>query len=90
MDENSFEDLMKIQRLTASHLARESEMDDTIKVLGIIQSMIPNKEGMIQVESLLVECSQEGFTNSQVLRVLDKLKEDKMISEPKQGYIVLE
>tara|TARA_Y100000031_G_scaffold132714_1_gene154029 strand:- start:2454 stop:2726 length:273 start_codon:yes stop_codon:yes gene_type:complete len=90
MDESSFDDLMKIQRMTASHLARESEVDDTITVLTTIQGMVPNKEGLIQVESVLIECSHNGMPNSKVGAIIEKLKEDGLVSEPKQGYLRLE
>ena len=90
MDEATFEELMKIQSLTASSLANESEMDDTIKVLSIIREVVPTTGGLIQVESVLVECRAQGYPDSKVLRILEKLKEDKLISESKRGYVRLE
>ena len=78
MANSDFEDLMRIQRMMASRVAQEVEVDNKIKLLDIIRDMPEGKRG-IPVEKILVEARIQGLTDSETMRLLDMLKSDGLL-----------
>ncbi|MCA9477816.1 MAG: hypothetical protein KC535_01580 [Nanoarchaeota archaeon] len=76
----------QIQRNIALRLARESQMDRTIDVMSIIQSLVPDSRGRISTEAILIEAQQHGMTESQVDNTLDELARTRMITLG-DGYV---
>ena len=70
----------EIQRNMAIRLARESAMDRTIDVMSIIQSLVPDKDGKISMEAVLIEAQHQGMTEDQVDEILLTLSRQKMIA----------
>ncbi len=89
MNPNDFEELLRVQRMMASKIAEERSYDVKIKLLEIIQSLNSARNKKIQIENILVEAQMEGLSESEILRLLDELKKDRLISEPEEGYIKL-
>ena len=87
MDEAEFEELLRIQRMTLRAVTNESETDDKIKLMSIINNMMIGGRKKIQKESVIIEAQLEGMTETDVDRVLDLLKKDRMITEPEEGYV---
>ncbi|RME53025.1 hypothetical protein D6783_03115 [Candidatus Woesearchaeota archaeon] len=81
-----FDELMRIQRLMASRIAQEVDTDNTIKLLSIIRDLSPTGK-KIPKESVILEARAQGMLDTEVLRLLDQLKRDDMITEPEQGYV---
>ncbi len=73
--------------MMASRIVQEDEVDSKIKLFDIIRGMVTPKKKKIQIEELIVEASLDGMTETDVDRLLDKLKEDHMVYEPEPGYI---
>lgn len=89
MDDFDFDRLMEIQRMTASRIRQESEVDNKIKILDIINDLTTTKGKKVQVEGLIIEAGVEGLAESEVITTIDALKSDGLIKEPESGYIQL-
>ena len=76
----------QIQRNIALRLTRESAMDQTIDVMSIIQTLIPDKAGRISTEAILIEAQYKGLTESQVDATLLELNRQGMIALG-DGYV---
>lgn len=87
MDEAEFEELMRIQRMALRTVTNESETDDKIKLMNIINNMVTDKKKKIHKESILLEAQLEGMGETDVDRFIDLLKKDRMIAEPEEGFI---
>jgi hypothetical protein len=83
-----FEDLHNIQKNMASRLAREVELDRSIELMSIIQSMIPDKTGKIPIDAVIVEASYSNFSEEDVVRILDTLKRNQSIKLT-EGFVIL-
>ena len=70
----------EIQRNMAIRLARESHMDRTIDVMSIIQSLVPDANGKILLEAILIEAQQHGMTEADVDSTLEELARTRMIT----------
>jgi DNA replicative helicase MCM subunit Mcm2 (Cdc46/Mcm family) len=89
MDEADFEDLMRIQRMMASRLAQETEQDNQIKVLDVINSMLTGKKKKVATEEVIIECVAQGMTEGEVTATISRLKTDRLITEPEPGFLTL-
>lgn len=87
MDEAEFEELMRIQRMALRSVTNESETDDKIKLINIINSLLTGNKKKIQKESIIIEAQLEGMTETDVDRVLDLLKRDRLVREPEAGFV---
>lgn len=83
-----FDDIMRIQRQMLGRIARENEMDKKIELLQIIQSIRPQKDGRIQIETILLEAQYSGMVEGEVMDLLDELSKDNLIRE-EPGFIRL-
>ncbi|MBU1198633.1 MAG: hypothetical protein KKF46_04350 [Nanoarchaeota archaeon] len=88
MDEAEFEELMRIQRMTLRTVTNESETDDKIKLMNIINDLVTDKNKKIQKESILLEAQVEGMAETEIERILGLLKSDRFIREIEDGFII--
>ncbi len=89
MEPNDFEELLKIQRTMASRIVEESTTDAKIKLYNLISSITTGKKKRIPLEQIIIVAEEEGFTEREVMRTLDELKADNMVSEPEEGFITI-
>ena len=83
---DDFDRLMEIQRMTASNIRQESEVDNKIKVLEILADLsVSNKR--IQIEEIIIEAGIRGLTESEVMNTLKQLESDRIIKRYSDGYI---
>ena len=75
----AFDSLFDIQKNMANRLAREVELDKSIELMSIIQSLIPDKTGKIPIDSIIIEASYFNFTEEEVLSYLQILKRNSSI-----------
>ena len=87
MDEAEFEELMRIQRMALRSVTNESETDDKIKLMNIINSLLTGNKKKIQKESIIIEAQLQGMTETDIDRFLELLKRDRMIKEPEPGFV---
>ncbi|MBC8494949.1 hypothetical protein H8D36_02235 [archaeon] len=89
MDDFDFDKLMEIQRMTASRIRQESEVDNKIKILDILNDLTTRPGKKIQVEAVILEGAAQGLAESEVLATLDALTSDGMLIKPDIGYVQL-
>jgi|FLOH01.1.fsa_nt_gi DNA replicative helicase MCM subunit Mcm2 (Cdc46/Mcm family) len=89
MDDSEFDRLMEIQRMTASSIRQESEVDNKIKVLDVLNELTATKGKKVQVEEVIIECGMVGLSEAEVMITLDTLKADGMLMFPESGYVQL-
>lgn len=89
MDDSDFDRLMEIQRMTAASIRQESEVDNKIKILDILNGLTATKGKKIQVEEVIIEAGIQGLAEAEVMSTLDALKADRMVKEPEIGYVQL-
>ncbi|MFP4524285.1 MAG: hypothetical protein ACLFO2_03165 [Candidatus Woesearchaeota archaeon] len=87
MDQNDFNDLLKIQRMMASRLMEESTVDNKIKLLDVINRLVTDRNRKVQKETVLVQAQEEGFSEEEALRLIQTLLDDRLIIEPEPGYV---
>jgi len=75
----AFDDLFDIQRNMANRLAREVELDKSIELMSIIQSLIPDKSGKIPIDSIILEARYSNFSEEDVLKYLQILRRNSSI-----------
>jgi DNA replicative helicase MCM subunit Mcm2 (Cdc46/Mcm family) len=87
MDQADFEDLMRRQNMMLRSVADESETDSKIKLMGIINDLVTDRNKKVHKEAVLIEAEMQGMDEAEVERVLVQLKADHMIIEPELGFI---
>jgi len=88
MDQSSFDDLLKIQRMMASKIIDETSMDAKIKLLDIISSLSTGKNKQIAIEHIILEAEAEGIQEPQTMMMLDELKRDGMVQDNGEGFVI--
>ncbi|MBN1275622.1 hypothetical protein JXA12_05020 [Candidatus Woesearchaeota archaeon] len=87
MDQNDFNDLLRIQRMMASRIIQETTVDNKIKLLDLINKLVTDRNRKVQTETIIIEAQAEGFTEAEALRLIDDLIDDHLITQPEPGYI---
>ncbi|MBD3208986.1 hypothetical protein GF367_01025 [Candidatus Woesearchaeota archaeon] len=87
MDQNDFNELLKIQRMMASRIIQETTVDNKIKLLDLINRLVTDRNKKAQKETIIVEAQAEGFSETETLRLIEELLEDNLIIEPEPGYL---
>ncbi len=85
MDSDEFDELMKIQKRAASRIIEESNEDDKISLITIINELSVSKK-RIPVESVILEAEQQDISESTAISLLDQLKKDRII-KVEEGFI---
>jgi hypothetical protein len=88
LDETEFDELIRIQRQMAGMIARESEVDNKIKIIEIVDSLTSPKRKKIQVETILIEAHLQGLSERETLFVIEQLKSDNIIAQSDPGYVI--
>ena len=83
---DNFDDLLNIQRNIERKAKEEVETDRTIELMNLINSLVPDDK-MVQLEHIYIAASQKGFTEKQVNEVLRKYIHEKIMYQPRVGYI---
>ena len=87
MNEEEFQDLMRQQRMLAQSIVQESSTDSKIKLLDIINELVTPKNKKIQIESVILEAANQGFTENETITLIDELKKDHVVYETEQGFL---
>jgi hypothetical protein len=89
MDQTSFDDLLRVQRMMASKIMDETSMDTKIKLLDILRDIVPGKNKAISIEHVILEAEREGIIENEVIAILDDLIRDGMVREAGDSSIIL-
>lgn len=88
LDETEFEEIIKIQNRMAQMVARETEVDDKIKVISIFDELVgAQKKKRVPKEALIIEAVSQGMTEKEVLDLIEKIKSDGIFVESEPGYL---
>ena len=83
---SNFDEIYNIQKQMGSRLRRELEMDKKLKLLRIVQDLVPLKQAL-PTEQLMIEAQNHGFSEEDVRTLLEELVTDKVVFFPKEGFI---
>jgi DNA replicative helicase MCM subunit Mcm2 (Cdc46/Mcm family) len=86
LDGTEFDEVMRLQRQMATSMINDFELDSKIKVLTIFEE-VSGKKKIAQTEKLLVEAEHQGMTEVEITATIEKLKGDRILFEPKPGYL---
>lgn len=75
----AFDNLFDIQKNMANRLAREEELDKSIELMSIIQSLIPDKQGKIPIDLIILEARYFNLSEEDVLNYLQILRRNGSI-----------
>lgn len=89
MNDEEFQEIMRLQQMMSKRIMNEQTVDRKVDVLSIINDMTNGTKKSIQVESVVLEATQNGFSEGEVLPVLDELDRDGLISLLGDGYLRL-
>lgn len=87
MDQSDFDELIRSQNSMLRSVAAESETDSKIRMMGIINDLVTDRNRKVQKEAVLVEAETQGIFESEAERIMDLLLADGMIIEPEPGYV---
>ncbi|MFP4523139.1 MAG: hypothetical protein ACLFNM_01140 [Candidatus Woesearchaeota archaeon] len=71
----------QIQTNMAQRLARDRQLDRTVDLLSLLQTLVTDKFGRVRKETLLFEAEQIGFGEDEVYALLDKLIAQHILKE---------
>lgn len=80
------EEIMNLQRRMASRVVQENEMELQLKVLDIIQSLVPNAQKQVQKAKILTVAEMEGISADDTARILKTLEDLGYIKQVSPGY----
>ena len=80
------ESIMNLHRRMASRVVQENEMEMQMKVLEIIQSLVPNANKQIQKAKILTVAEMEGIEYDECTRILKTLEDLGYIKQVTPGY----
>lgn len=87
MNPTEFDELLRIQRMMASRIIQETSVDNKIKLLDLINKLVSDRNRKVQKEVIIYEAQGEGFSEDEIIRLMDELIEDGLIAEPEMGYV---
>jgi predicted transcriptional regulator of viral defense system len=70
----------------ASRVVQEDEMEQQLKLLDIIQSLVPNAQKQIQKAKILTVAEMEGISTEQTMRLLHTLEQMGYVKQVSPGY----
>ena len=73
--------------MVAMRIVQETSVDNKIKLLDIINGLVTDKNKKIQIEQVVIEAVNEGFTEHEVYDLIDQLKQDHLIYETAPGFL---
>jgi len=77
-DRLEFDEIVRIQNLMASNIARENEVDRKLDIIEII-NQLKGKKKFVQVEEVIVEARYQNINENEVLKILDELEKDDVL-----------
>lgn len=80
------DEIMALHRKMASRVVQENEMELQLKVLEIVQSLVPNAQKQIQKAKILTVAEMEGISADQTARILKTLEDMGYIRQATPGY----
>jgi predicted transcriptional regulator of viral defense system len=80
------DEIMAMHRRMASRVVQENEMELQMKVLEIVQSLVPNAQKQIQKAKILTVAEMEGIGYEQTTRILKTLEDMGYIKQVTPGY----
>ena len=87
MNEDDFQEIIRVQQLMSQRLLQEHKTDNKIDLLNLIQELSENGKKRVQVEALLIEAQLANMTEREAINLLDELERDQLITRPKTGWI---
>lgn len=87
MNEDDFQEIIKVQQLMSQRLMQERKTDSKIDLLNLIQDMSENGKKPVQVEALLIEAQLTNISEREATNLLEELQRDHLIARPKTGWI---
>jgi DNA replicative helicase MCM subunit Mcm2 (Cdc46/Mcm family) len=87
MDQADFDEIMRRQNMMLRSVADESETDSKIKLMGIINDLVTDRNKKVHKEAVIIEAGLQGIDEAEVERILIMLKDDHMVIEPEPGFI---
>jgi hypothetical protein len=82
-----FNKLMEYQNMLQERLRTEQQIDRKIELLSVINQLTMGPKNLVQKEHLILEAQSQGFTESEIDILVDKLIKENIIYEPMPGYI---
>jgi DNA-binding IclR family transcriptional regulator len=80
------DEILDLHRKLASRVVQENEMEQQLKLLDIIQSLVPNAQKQIQKAKILTVAEMEGIPAEQTMRLLQTLEQMGYIKQLSPGY----
>lgn len=87
MNPDDFQDLLRVQRMMAAKIIQESSVDNKLKLLDLINKLVTDRNRKVQVEVIIYEAQNEGFTDREAFRLIEELIDDGFIMQPEHGYV---
>lgn len=87
MNEDDFQEIIRVQQLMSQRLLQEHKTDNKIDLLNLINEMTENGKKPVQVEGLLIEAQLQNITEREATNLLEELERDQLITRPKTGWV---
>lgn len=87
MNQEEFDEIMKVQQMMSQRLMQEQKTDHKIDVLNIIQDLTENGKQPAQTEAVIVEANIQGIEPDETQSIIDELEKDDLVTRPRTGYV---
>lgn len=82
-----YDSILDIQRNMARRLTREVAMDNVVRFLEIVQSVVSDRSGRMSKETIILEAVQSGlFSEEEAIVTLDALIQDRTLKD-EDGFV---
>lgn len=85
---SDFDRIMDIQRNLANRVARESAMDNSLKLLEIIQSLVDARTGRVSKELIFIEATSSGMLQAEAEVLLRDLIRQRSVREDESDIVL--
>ncbi len=87
MNEEDFNELLKIQQRMSRMLLNEDRVNHKIDVITLVRDMCGPAKKKVQREQVIIEAGLQGISSADVESILQELVNDNIIFIPQEGYL---
>lgn len=87
MNEDDFQEILRVQQMMSQRLMQEQRVDRKIDLLNSINELTDGGRKRVQTEAVLIQAQLEGISEQETLQVLDELERDHMVKRSQAGWL---
>lgn len=86
MNDDDFQEILRVQQLMAQRLMQERKTDNTVSLLEVVRELTENGRRKVHTEAVLIEAQSAGILEREATNLLDELQRNNLISRA-NGFV---